>query len=84
MARRRSSQQALTAIGWRECPKCVKDGRIDHRFDCDLCWDEEDKRFNRRVPVDVYIRYIQDQARLEMGYKDTAPEMPSVREEKKK
>jgi hypothetical protein len=70
MERKRSSQRAMTAIGWVECPKC----RGDERADCDLCWDEQDKRFNRRVPVDVWIEW-----RRTLGTVDTEPEMKAVK-----
>jgi hypothetical protein len=53
MARKKSSQRAMTAIGWILCPAC----RGDERADCALCWDEDSKQFARRVPVDVAIAW---------------------------
>lgn len=65
MGRKRSSQRAMTAIGWVDCPACMRDGKlIDKRADCSLCFDEEDQRFNRKVPVDVSIRYLKDHPEL--------------------
>jgi hypothetical protein len=55
LARRRSSQNAMTAIGWTICPACA--GK-DSRYECELCWDEEGKRWDRRVPVDAAIAWI--------------------------
>lgn len=54
MERKRTSQRAMTAIGWEVCPAC----KNDHRADCELCWDEESKSFARRVPVNVQIAWI--------------------------
>jgi hypothetical protein len=72
MARKRSSQQAMTAIGWVLCPCCAGD---DKNITCTLCFDAVDRRFNRRVPVDVAIKWNKEQ----MGTKDTDPEMPAIK-----
>jgi hypothetical protein len=53
MQRKRSSQRAMTAIGWILCPACGG----DERSDCSLCWDEDSQQFARRVPVDVAIAW---------------------------
>jgi hypothetical protein len=55
MSRRRTSQTALTAIGWRTCPSC----KGDDRAECELCWDPGQQRYDRKVPPDVYIEYLQ-------------------------
>lgn len=74
MARKKSSQRAMTAIGWQICPSCGG----DERADCELCWDIEDKRFNRRVPVDVAIKWVQEH-KTQIEVHDTEPEMPAVK-----
>jgi len=67
--RRRSSQSALQAIGWPDCPACTRkvDGRlvVDERADCDLCWDPKEERFARHVPVDVAIAWRQKHGKEE-------------------
>lgn len=55
VVRRRSSQSAMNAIGWHDCPSC-KDNK-DMRSECTLCWDEETKTWSRKVPIDVLLKW---------------------------
>lgn len=54
MERKRSSQQAMVAIGWKECPACH--GANVH---CDVCFDPVTNTYARRLPPDEYIAWIQ-------------------------
>ena len=78
MARKRSSQSAMVAIGWRTCPNC--DAADVY---CVLCWDEESQQFARRVAPDVYIKWIQEH-KTKIETHDTEPEMPAVKPEGEK
>jgi hypothetical protein len=55
MARKKSSQSAMVAIGWRTCPEC----NGDERRDCDVCFDPATQSFARRLPPDEYIKWLQ-------------------------
>lgn len=57
MERKKSSQSAMVAIGWKTCPAC----RGDERVDCETCFDPETNTFARRLPPDEYIKWIQKQ-----------------------
>lgn len=74
MARKRSSQTAMVAIGWKTCPAC----NGDERKDCDVCFDPETQKFDRRLPPDKFIKWIHDN-KSKIEQHDTEPEMPAVR-----
>jgi hypothetical protein len=65
MERKKSSQTAMLAIGWRTCPACH-----GADVDCDVCFDPATKTFARRLPPDEYIKWIQKQ---NQGDTDPAP-----------
>ncbi len=54
MERKRSSQSAMVAIGWKPCPECGGNELVN----CDWCFDKETGRFDRRLPPDKYIEWI--------------------------
>lgn len=58
MERKKSSQSAMVAIGWKDCPDC--DGV--EGVHCETCFDPETRTYARRVPPDVYIAWIQKQS----------------------
>lgn len=54
MERKKSSQSAMVAIGWKTCPEC----KGDERNDCKVCFDPETNTYARRLPPDEYIKWI--------------------------
>jgi hypothetical protein len=55
MARKKSSQTAMVAIGWKTCPDCEGVEGVH----CDTCFDAETMQYDRRLPPDKYIAWIQ-------------------------
>jgi hypothetical protein len=59
LARKKSSQSAMIAIGWKTCPACEG---VDGVY-CTVCFDPETNTFARRLPPDEYIKWIQQQGK---------------------
>jgi hypothetical protein len=68
---RRRSSKSMRAFGLQRCPACTKPGPndplspdeaiVDHRIDCEVCWDPDEKVFLRKVTADVAIDWNQRQ-----------------------
>jgi hypothetical protein len=54
MERKKSSQTAMTAIGWKTCPDCEGVEGVH----CETCFDPEFGRYDRKLPPDKYIAWI--------------------------
>jgi hypothetical protein len=54
MERKRTSQRAMVAIGWKTCPDCEGIEGVH----CDTCFDPETRMYDRRLPPDKYIAWI--------------------------